>query len=271
LLHTFSPFKITEKDRWFTGLRLRSRIDLLENSTTADIADVYLLNLNTFRNDSTTIQGRIFWEQELDILRGWNEIHLKAGMSENRGLNQRNSESIESFSQRIYTQSEYDLTSRVRLKLNLQRTQNKSTSSRLFNRNYDIHTLSVEPGINGTINRNWNAGLEVSYAQKEDQNPIVSTEATLLKISTTQRLFLWRKVQTNLRLEFRDTQVSGSSSSYGNYELTEGTGEGQNLLWSLRSTYRVSNFIRFSLDYDGRTVSDRPSIHTVKLVMSATF
>jgi hypothetical protein len=271
LLHTFSPFKITEKDRWFTGLRLRSRIDLLENSTTADIADVYLLNLNTFRNDSTTIQGRIFWEQELDILRGWNEIHLKAGMSENRGLNQRNSESIESFSQRIYTQSEYDLTSRVRLKLNLQRTQNKSTSSRLFNRNYDIHTLSVEPGINGTINRNWNAGLEVSYAQKEDQNPIVSSEATLLKISTTQRLFLWRKVQTNLRLEFRDTQVSGSSSSYGNYELTEGTGEGQNLLWSLRSTYRVSNFIRFSLDYDGRTVSDRPSIHTVKLVMSATF
>ncbi|HBQ59205.1 MAG TPA: hypothetical protein DD671_06170, partial [Balneolaceae bacterium] len=251
-------------------IRLRSRIDLLENSTTTDIEDVYLLKLNTFRNDSTTIQGRLFWEQELDVFRGWNDLDLKLGMAENRGVNRRSSESIQNFTQKMYINTGYNLTDRIRLKLDLQQSQNRSESSRIMNRNYDIHARSFEPGINGTISRNWNAGIDISYAQKEDRAPAEVTKASLLKVSTTQRLYLWRKVQTNLRLEFRNSVIEGSSSTYGNYELSEGTGEGKNLLWSLRSSYRLSNLIRFSLDYDGRTVQDRPAIHTIKLVMSAT-
>jgi hypothetical protein len=65
--------------------------------------------------------------------------------------------------------------------------------------------------------------------------------------------------------------VNGSSSSYGSYELTEGTGEGINLIWSLNSSYRASKLIRLSFNYDGRTVANRSNIHTIKLVMSATF
>ena len=131
--------------------------------------------------------------------------------------------------------------------------------------------MSFKPGINGTINRSWNAGLEFSYAQKEDRFPVEDVTANLLKISTTHRMYLWRKLQSNARLEIRSTSVNGSSSSYGSYELTEGTGEGTNLIWSLNSTYRASNLIRLSFNYDGRTVTDRPSVHTIKLVVSATF
>lgn len=269
-LNTLQPFISADEDEWHSGVRLRSRIDLRENSTTEDIEDVYLLRLNTFRNDSSTIQGRLFWEQELDILRGWNDLEVKVGMAESRGVNQRSSESIQNFTQRLYFNNGYSITDRVRLKLNVQRSQNSSKSSNLLNRNYNIHALSLEPGINGTISRNWNAGLDISYALKEDKTPIEVTEAKLLKVTTTQRLFLWRKIQTNLRLEFRNTVISGRSSTYGSYELTEGTGPGKNVLWSLRSSYRLSNLIRFSLDYDGRTVQDRPTIHTIKLVMSAT-
>ncbi|MAO65034.1 MAG: hypothetical protein CL666_08535 [Balneola sp.] len=269
-LNTLRPFSFVDEEAWYRGIRLRSRIDLLENSTTTDIEDVYLLKLNTFRNDSTTIQGRLFWEQELDVFRGWNDLDLKLGMAENRGVNRRSSESIQNFTQKMYINTGYNLTDRIRLKLDLQQSQNRSESSRLMNRNYDIHARSFEPGINGTISRNWNAGIDISYAQKEDRAPAEVTKASLLKVSTTQRLYLWRKVQTNLRLEFRNTVIEGSSSTYGNYELSEGTGEGKNLLWSLRSSYRLSNLIRFSLDYDGRTVQDRPAIHTIKLVMSAT-
>jgi hypothetical protein len=113
--------------------------------------------------------------------------------------------------------------------------------------------------------------LEFSYAQKEDRFPVESVTADLIKISTTHRMFLWRKLQSNARLEVRSTSVNGNSSSYGSYELTEGTGEGTNLIWSLNSSYRASKLIRLSFNYDGRTVTDRPSIHTIKLVVSATF
>ncbi len=271
LLNNIKPLVFLEEGSWLREVGLRSRIDITENSTTRDLADVYLLNLSSFRNDSNTVQGRLLWEKELSLLDGVNRADLRLGYTQNRSLNQRSTESIESYTDLTYLNSSYDITDRIRISLDALGSTNRSESSRLQNRNYDIKTLTLKPGINGTISRAWNAGLEISYARKEDRFPSQNVKADLLKISTTHRTFLWRKLQSNLRLEFRNTVVNGSSSSYGSYELTEGTGEGTNLIWSLNSTYRASNLIRISFNYDGRTVTDRAAIHTIKLVMSATF
>lgn len=271
LLNTFKPFTFFEDESWYKDISLRSRIDITENSTTEKLRDVYLLNLASFRNESNTVQGRLLWEQEVDLLRGVQKANLRIGYTENRSLNQRSAESIESYTDLLRLNTDYDLTDRIRILLEAQEGSNRSESSRLQNRNYDIKTISLKPGINATVNRSWNAGLELSYARKKDRFPADNVAATLFKISTTHRAYLWRKLQSNLRLELRSTTVEGNSSSYGNYELTEGTGEGRNLIWSLNSTYRASNLIRLSFTYDGRTVTNRPAIHTIKLVMSATF
>ena len=66
-------------------------------------------------------------------------------------------------------------------------------------------------------------------------------------------------------------QLNGDTNAVGNFELTEGAGRGGNVIWSLSSSYRVSNLIRLNLMYDGRTVEDRPTIHTAKLTLKATF
>jgi len=271
LLNTLKPLAKLGGDSWLSEITIQSRIDITENSTTQDLRDVYLLNVSTFRNDSSTVQGRLLWEKELNLLNGLDRADLRLGYTESRSLNQRSTESIQSYTDLWFLNTAYDITDRIRLNFETQSTTNRSESSRLQNRNYNIQTLSFKPGINGTINRSWNAGLEFSYAQKEDRFPVEDVTANLLKISTTHRMYLWRKLQSNARLEIRSTSVNGSSSSYGSYELTEGTGEGTNLIWSLNSTYRASNLIRLSFNYDGRTVTDRPSVHTIKLVVSATF
>lgn len=271
LLNTIRPFVIAGGNGWMRGITLRSRIDITENSTTQNLKDVYLLNLSSFRNDSNTVQGRLHWEQELDLLREVQRVNLSIGYVENRSLNQRATESVENYTDLLRLNTDYDLTDRIRIFLELQNGRNSSISNRLRNRNYDINSFSVKPGINGTVSRSWNAGLELSYTQKEDRFPVNDVSATLLKISTTHRTYMWRKLQSNLRIELRNTDVEGTSTSYGSYELTEGTGEGTNLIWSLNSTYRANNLIRLSFTYDGRTVTNRPSIHTIKLVMSATF
>ncbi|MEX0723522.1 MAG: hypothetical protein WD053_06585 [Gracilimonas sp.] len=271
LLNTIRPLTNMDDENWMSGILLRSRIDIHENSTTQNLQDVYLLNLDSFRNDSTTIQGRILWEKELNLLSEVDRADLRFGYTESRGLNQRSTESLQSNMNIMYFSSEYSINERTRLLMEGRNSINKSESSRLQNRNYDIKTLSLQPGINTTINRSWNAGIEISYARKEDRFPVDNVAATLLKISTSHRTYLWRKLQSNFRMEIRNTTLSGNSSSYGNYELTEGTGEGVNYIWSVNSNYRLNNLIRFSFNYDGRTVRDRPAIHTIKLVMSATF
>jgi hypothetical protein len=270
-LNTIKPFSGTNEDTWLGQIELRSRIDIQENSTTQQLGDVYLLRLSTFRNDSTTMQGRLYWEKELNILRGINEADLRIGYSSNRAYNQRSTESIQNQINRLYLESEYSLNDKIRLSFGADKNNDNSISSRLQNRNYEIESFRFNPGINSTINRSWNAGLELSYITKEDRFPAEVVEAQILKIATTHRTFLWNRLQSNLRLEFRDTKVEGNSSSYGAYELTEGTGVGRNVIWALNTTYRASNLVRFSFNYDGRTVTDRPAIHTIKLVMSATF
>lgn len=273
LLHTFRPFGGNDDDdeNWWAGLSLRSRVDITENSTTQNLKDVYLLKLKSFRNDSTTVEGRMLWEKEIDVLPGVSKGDLRVGYSQNRSLNKRSTESIWNYTDRLYLNTAYDITGRVRLTMDAQNSTNRSESSRLQNRNFDIVSTNLKPGISATLNRSWNAGLEFSFIRKEDRFPAEQVEADLIKIATTHRTYLWRKLQANFRLELRNTTVTGSSSSYGSYELTEGTGEGTNLIWTLNSTYQTNNLIRFSFNYDGRTVRDRPAIHTIKLVMSATF
>lgn len=272
-INTFKPFQLfnSESESWTSGISLRSRIDISENSTTENLKDVYLVNLNTFRNDSTTVQGRLLWEKELDILQDVNTADLRFGYTQNRGLNQRTVESVKTYTDLLYVNSSLDITERTRLLLDAFSGTNRVLSSRLLNRNFDIKTLNIRPGINATINRSWNAGLHISYTKKEDSFPTEKVTADMLKLESTHRIFLFRKLQSNMRLELRRTIVNGNPTTYGSYELTEGTGEGTNLIWSLNSTYRVSNLIRFSLNYDGRTVENLPAIHTIKLVMSAIF
>ena len=65
--------------------------------------------------------------------------------------------------------------------------------------------------------------------------------------------------------------MKGTTNAVGNFELTEGSGEGAHILWSLNGSYRVSNIIKLSLIYDGRTIKDRPALHVAKLTVKASF
>jgi len=108
----------TDNERYsskiLSGISLRSRFDISENSTTSDLSDIYLLRLRTFRNDSTTVQGRFYWEQEADILSGISRADLRVGFSENLSLNQRSTESLSSRSARAYAEAGWRFAGRVR-------------------------------------------------------------------------------------------------------------------------------------------------------------
>lgn len=270
-----SPFKSLDFEEGFggflKGIQIRSRFDVSENSTTEELRDVYLLNLNTFRNDSTTVQGRLFWEKELDLFPDRQKFDVLLGYNENKTLNQRSSESLKQNSDLFYLNGSLRITNRTRLYTEFISSSNASLSNRLTSRNFDIKSFSFNPGIETVINRSWQTDMSVSYASKEDRFPDEPVTAQILKFTNSHRAFLWKRIQANARIELRNAKVEGSSSSLGNYELTEGTGTGTNLVWSVTGTYRVSDLIRLSFNYDGRTVEDRPDIHTTKLVISAVF
>lgn len=277
LINEITPFArmdVSEGEGWKEILRavnIRSRFDISENSTTEDLSDIYLLRLNTFRNDSTTVQGRLYWEQELDLLDGMDRAEFRVGISETQSLNQRSTESVRNSTQQSYLEAGWRFTGRVRGTLNAGNTQERTVSDRIVNRNYDIRSGTVRPGVEWLVNRNWQTNAEISYTRKEDTLPVEPTRVDLFKFIQSNRFFLRSGVQFNSRLELRSTRVEGTSSALGFFELTEGTGEGTNLVWSLNAQYRISELVRLTFSYDGRTVRERENIHAIKMVVSAVF
>ena len=271
----FKPFGFLESSSSFLSLlsnmEVRSRIDIQENSTTDDLSDVYLLRLESFRNDSTTIQGRISWEKEIDVLPTTESINIVIRYNQLRSKSRRSSEVLSSFSDAFAIRTTFDITPRVQGRAGVSQSRNQTNSSSLSNRNFDIFSQGAEFGIDATINRSWRTGLVGNYIFKNDREPAEKTNARIFKLRSTNRAFLFKKIQSSSFFEIRNTSVNGASSSFGTFELTEGTGEGFNLLWNLSANYRLNNLLRFSLNYDGRTIKNRPALHSVNLVVNAIF
>lgn len=258
-------------ERFLSNIQIRSRVDISESSKTGQLEDIYFLKLEKFRNDSTTLQGRLTWEKEMDLFPEFREMDLLLGYNQSRSLNQRTSESQSLFSSLLFMNSSFQIAEQVRISGDITLSKNESGSDNFSSRNFDVRSTTITPGLEATLNRSWKSSVSLTYALKEDLFPENPVTAKIFKVVNSHRAFLWRKLQTNARLELRNALLDGNSSSFGVFELTEGTGIGTNFVWSFAGSYRVSELIRFSFNYDGRTVKDRPGIHTVKMVISAVF
>jgi len=119
--------------------------------------------------------------------------------------------------------------------------------------------------------RNINYSAEIGLNKNTDSKIGQNAKSTVLKIAGTTRLLVGERWQGSGRLQWRSIDLTGNSSSLGNFELTEGGGEGANWLWSVQASYRNSSFVQTSFNYDGRTIKNRPTIHTFRLVIRALF
>lgn len=270
----FTPFSAISGSNgmsyFLKSMHLSSRIQLSENSTTSNLEDVYLLRLNTFRNDSTTLQGHFFWEQELEFSPRPNH-RIQIGFSQSRLLNKQSNDHVKGFNQHGWFNGRSKLDNRFGFSLKISSNVERSLSSTLASRSFDIRSVEVTPGLDATISRSWQTAFSFSFAEKEDRLPEETTKVRILKLTNSHRTYFWEKIQMNSTVEYRSTTLSGSPGTFSKFQLTEGTGSGQNLIWSLSGSYRISQLVRMSVNYDGRTVENRPDIHTVKIVVSAVF
>jgi len=262
---------IDSSNRWLRQLIFRTRVNITESSTTSNLSDVYLLKLDTFRDDSTTLNGRIFWEQEIDFFPEFERFGASARFNQNRALSRLSSELQQIFNEGYFISTSFSPEWKYTFRLDANRVINRNISDRLSARNFNIAGWEIEPGLDIIFNRSFAMFYSVSYTRKKDRFPADNVQATLWKAKAESRGYLWRKIQNTARIEFRSTTISGRSTNLGQFELTEGTGQGNNMIWSLSASYKLNNLVRMSLNYDGRTVENNPTIHTARIVVSAVF
>ncbi|MFU8860895.1 MAG: hypothetical protein ACNA8K_10755 [Cyclonatronaceae bacterium] len=253
------------------NIELNSILDIRERNTTSRLEDVYLLKLNTFRDDSLTIDGRLYWQQEIDLFTQNRLFDLRFSVEQNLGLNRRATglDEQESVSFRFYS------TLRTRrgwqLILSGRSGVSMNTSENLPGRNYDIRDIGVEPEIRYEISRAWQIGIGSSVVRKTDRFSDGDATLNTIRLRADTRVFAGRGIQGQGRIEYRSNRLNGTTSSLGEFEMTEGAGLGNTLLWSAGFSWRVSEFIRATVNYDGRTIADRAAVQTLRVVLTAVF
>jgi hypothetical protein len=253
------------------NMQWNSTVEITESSTTDQLSDVYLLRLNTFRNDSTTLEGRLYWRQELRLFTQNPIWDVRATASQSDGVQQRTAGGESNRLDRYELYGSYRLNKRLVVEQRTGYSRNKRSSAGFDSRNFNIREWSLEPGADLLFSRNLQSSLTLSYINRVDQAENGGAEVDMWKITADARSFLFQKVQALARVEWRNVNLSGASSTLGRFELTDGAGTGNNWRWSLQANYRVNSLIRASLNYDGRTVQGRPPIQTLRMVVSAVF
>jgi hypothetical protein len=270
--HQLKPFAFLEKQSPFLSqIRINSGITIRESSTTVELGDVYLLRLNTFRNDSTTIQGSYISDNELELAPEYEKWDLWLRFNSGQTLNRRAGELQRGLTELYEVETAYRPDYKHSLSLKSSIGINSSDSDRLRARNFNIREWLLEPAYNVIFNRSLSTRFTATYANRRDRAPDLPAEARVLKFRVESQAYLFRKIQSNVRTEIRNIRLDNQTSSFGFFELTEGLGEGTNMIWSVNASYNVSRLVRFVLNYDGRTVQNGPTIHTGRVTISAIF
>ncbi|MDG5768037.1 hypothetical protein QA596_11220 [Balneolales bacterium ANBcel1] len=257
---------------FLSGIRWNSVVDIREENRTEDLEDIYLLRLDRFRDDSLTISGRVFLEQDLELFRNNTRRDLRFTadrmLSQNRQASGIEKQRIENLTARGGGR----LGRRYRVSAAITVGKSENLSETFASRNYSIISREIRPRVDIRWNQSVNSGAGVSLIRKRDSHPAETAQVTGVTTHLDSRLNLAARWQATVRVEYRRFDLSGGpSTTMGEFEMTEGAGLGSTWSWSVQSDYRISDFLRASLQYDGRTVTARPLVQTMRFTMSAVF
>ncbi|MFU8811773.1 MAG: hypothetical protein ACNA78_02330 [Balneolaceae bacterium] len=248
-----------------------SLIDVQETSTEENLRRIYLLQGSAFRNEETTINGRLNIQQQMEWENEARTRDLFVSYTELRALVQRAAGFERRQNRAVELMPGAQLSERVRGTIRTAYRWNRTDNSRFASRSFDIEGFEAEPSFNLFINRSTQTEFRFFYSEKENRAPLGGATATTWRVENQSRLFLFNRLQNTIRLQLQQVSINGSPNSQAEFELTEGLGRGTNVLWSLNSNYRAGSLLRLSLQYNGRTTTTGEIIQTMRFVVSAVF
>ena len=271
-IHIFPDWRSRGKlVKFMANTVYNSIIDIREQNRTSNIEDIYMLQLGKFRDGPNTLNGRFSWNQELQLFRRLNQIDARLSYDMSDGLARQAAGLEESSTQETEIFTLYRFPRYVILSGAYRQLERRNESDELSSRNYNIRGWEVEPGFRIQISREINTGFTSIYSRKQDSFGLGETELTALKFKHDTVIHPTQKLQISYRIEYRDMQINGVSSSLGTFELTDGAGEGRSWLWNIQMNWLASDWVRATLSYDGRTVISGQNVQTMRLSVSATF
>jgi len=241
-----------------------------ENSKEKDLAKIYLLNFKYFLNDSTTIQGTNFFQQDLFLFENKKELTFRFRYNQRKSSSQ--------FSGGLERGYNRERSIRIRFKM-IEEISNQTDfineidnlNAPIFsNRNRKIESNNLTSDFSYRPQRNIEVGFKIKTGRNTDYYPQIPTE---ININSQSIRFNFSLVSSGrLRIEFeRFEMLTKQSTNYLPFELTEGNVIGKNYFFRLNFDYRFAANLQANANYDGRLQGKGKIIHTMRAEVRAFF
>lgn len=126
------------------------------------------------------------------------------------------------------------------------------------NRNYAIVGQSFEPRVSYTRMTTWRIANSLKFEKKSNQN---DEQASVISIITEAKYNLVSNAAINMKINLSNIQYNGNVQSTIAYVMLDGLRTGNNGVWVLDLTKRISKFIELNIMYEGRKSVGINTIH----------
>lgn len=241
-----------------------------ENSREEDIKKIYFLDFSRFLNDSTTVNGSNYLQQDIHVFRNKTDFSLRFRFIEKRNLNQFNSGAERGYFNEKSIRLRFRLVKEITNQTDYVRqidnnaAQASSNRSRLITGDEIISDFSYRP-----VN-NLEVGFKIKVGRSRDEFPELPTEVNLN--SQLIRFTLSFAGKGRLRAEFERSELSSNTlENYIPFEITKGNQIGKNYFWRFNFDYRFTNNLQSTISYDGRVQGAGKVVNTMRAEARAYF
>ena len=252
---------------WLRNLSTDTYLKIDEETTEQDKLAIYLLQLDRFQRDETTVRGEITYQQDINLFPQRRDVGLRLRyLSSDRENNQYVTGGEENL--RIERSVRVDVAPGNRPLLRVEyahqnRFRKVEGAARSRIRADDL-------SAKGTIYPSRGMELWLEPEWRRDQDAIGETSSRLIALTPgASYSFL---SQGRLRTEFTWAHVTADpEGSTISWEMAQGNRVGDNYRWSLTADYQINQYVSATLSYTLRSQPDRDTRHTGRAEMRAFF
>jgi hypothetical protein len=262
--HSISSGKIPE---FLRRVEVNSRISLRESTTDLQ-RNVLLLRWRTFQGPNTQL-GRWSTYHEIRLPTSEGKPGFRLFHDFNRTSNQSMLGSDKSRRNALQATLEYRFYERWFLDLTGRSSSYEQESENLRNRNVNMRAFELEPELRVVWNNTVTSSLGSRWIAAKDNQPTSVAELNAWEMKATTHYYFSQASRAYLQLSRRSNQLTGQTTTYGLYELTDGGGAG--IVWTgnLSLEHRVNEIFRLGLQYDLKSIQKSPLLQILKFNVTA--
>lgn len=241
-----------------------------EKSKDANTDNIYFLHFSTFQNDSNTLLGNQLFQQDINFFEFNPSYSLKLRYIQQRNFNQYVSGNERLLAIQRSVKFKLGLTTDLTTLLEYQNILDRNEAPVTSVRNRNIKSDGFLTDFSYRPVQEIESGFSINFVRATDRYPAVPTQADINQQILRFIYSFTLLGRIRLELERDEVRLNDSEVTYP-YELTNGRQVGKTFLWRAFFDYSISKNLQATINYDGRTESGGPVIHSGRAEIKAFF